>query len=59
MKRFYKNHSSVPYIETVKVKKRDTKVNVFSYPPDRDEPIPKGRTYGTCDPELDAMELPL
>lgn len=57
MRRFYKNNSTMPCIKTVKTKKRDSRENVFSYPPDRDvggEP----KTYGTCDPELDAMELP-
>ncbi len=57
MRRFYKNNSTIPYVKTVKSKKRSLKENVFSYPPDRDanwEP----KTYGTCDPELDAMELP-
>ena len=57
MKRFFKNHSTVPYIKTVKVERRDPRVNVFSYPPNRDRNwVP--REYGTCDPELDAMSLP-
>lgn len=57
MRRFYKNNSTMPPIQTVKAKKRNFRENVFSYPPDRDANwVPK--TYGTCDPELDAMELP-
>lgn len=59
MKRFFKNCSVVQNIKSLKVKPYNSHTNKFSYPPDREEPIQTGRTYGTCDPELDAIELPL
>lgn len=57
MRRFYKNNSTMPCIKTVKTKKRNSGENVFSYPPDRDANW-VSKTYGTCDAELDVMELP-
>lgn len=59
MQRLFKDYSGVPNIKSLKVKPYDPHTNKFSYPPDREESIPSGFTYGTCDPELDAMELQL
>ena len=59
MQKFFKDYSTVPYIKNLKVEKYDPNTNVFSYPPDKNDRFRTGKTYGTCDPELDAIELPL
>ena len=59
MQKFFKHYSTVPYIKTLKVEKYDPNTNVFSYPPNENESFRAERTYGSCDPELDAIELPL
>ena len=59
MEKFFKDHSVVPNIKTVKLYPEDImKENVFSYPV-RGKGCTGLGNYGTCDPELDAIELPL
>ena len=59
MQRIFKDYSGVPNIKTVKLYPEDImKENVFSYPVRGDARTELGN-YGTCDPELDAIELPL
>ena len=58
MQHFFKDYSGVPNIKTLKVEPYDPHTNVFSYPPDTDDDYVPCE-YGTLDPELDAIELPL
>ncbi len=58
MQHFFKDYSGAPNIKTLKVEPYDPHTNVFSYPPDENEGCVRGE-WGTLDPELDAIELPL
>ena len=62
MQHFYKQYSSVPYVDTIEID--DRKENVFSYPLVRRNDVnsqldSKNRVYGELDPELDSIELDL
>lgn len=53
LKRFYKNNTNPIIIKSVKTKNKENLIEPRTY-----EHIPRGFTYGTCDEELDEMELP-